>query len=111
MQYRRAELAYAWRELGRSLRRFVATGARLARCRLTGGHEMGTWRFEALVASAYQTDTGYVHVWCRRCGWCEMAQSFDEEDAWGDEPPLTEALQRGANAMAIEQKRSAGPTP
>lgn len=71
MSGRSLSLRIAWRELVRELRSYVRDGLSLARCRLTGGHQFGTWRF--------LDEKAFNHTWCRRCGWCQNVQSFDEE--------------------------------
>ena len=75
MSRRRFAVAIAWRELTRAVLEYVRDGTRLARCRLTGGHRMGTWRLATL-------GEDHTHTWCRRCGWCEQQQSFAEEREW-----------------------------
>jgi hypothetical protein len=72
---RRSSLDWAQRELLTELRLYLADGLRLARCRLQGGHEFGTWRKPA----PDYTGVTYPHTWCRLCGWCQQTQSFDEE--------------------------------
>lgn len=73
----------AWADFRDALVHYIRDGFDLARCRLTGGHERGTWR----------EPSSYPHTWCRRCGWCEQTQSFDEErtgaiEGWYESEPL-----------------------
>lgn len=69
---RQRPVTRAWREFVHELRLWLSDGAHLAWCRLKGGHDFGTWR-ALKVAGAFE------HTWCRRCGWCQQTQSFDEE--------------------------------